>query len=49
MITMMDGLLLLQFPYTHSPAAVDPLPLSPPSYKPQRSSNQAAGDDDRVS
>jgi hypothetical protein len=36
---MMDGLLLLQFPYTHSPAAADPLPLNPPASKPQRSRN----------
>jgi hypothetical protein len=45
---MMDGL-LLQFPYTQSPAAADPLSLNPPASKPQRSSKQAAGDDDLVS
>ncbi len=46
---MIDGLLLLQFPYTHSPAAADPLSLNPPASKPQRSSKQAAGDDHPVS
>jgi hypothetical protein len=46
---MMDGLLLLQLPYTHSPATADPLSLNPPASKPQRSSKQAAGDDDPVS
>ncbi len=45
---MMDGLLLLQFPYTHSPAAADPLSLNLPASKPQRSSKQAAGDDDPI-
>jgi hypothetical protein len=46
---MMDGLQLLQFPYTHSPASTDPLSLNPPASKPQRSSKQADGDDDPVS
>jgi hypothetical protein len=44
-----DGWITAAIPYTQSPAAADPLSLNPPASKPQRSSKQAAGDDDPVS